>query len=156
GLTNLGTASAVSPGFRTATDSGFTDNIRFDNFVVDPPPQVPAKLVYLQQPDSGTAGAPLSPSFVVAVQEINGQTVTDDSSTVTLTLSHGTFADGTTSVSTTAVKGVATFSNLVINDAGSYTLRATDTNPNLDPGYAPVTINGPSQLAFTRQPTNGT
>ena len=32
GLTNLGTASAVSPGFRTATNSGFTGHVRFDNF----------------------------------------------------------------------------------------------------------------------------
>jgi hypothetical protein len=32
GLTNLGTASAVLPGFRTATNSGFTRHVRFDNF----------------------------------------------------------------------------------------------------------------------------
>jgi hypothetical protein len=36
GLTNLGTASAVSPGFRTATRAGFTGHVRFDNFA-DPP-----------------------------------------------------------------------------------------------------------------------
>src|SRR5262249_8973290 len=109
----------------------------FDNFAVDPPP--PAKLAYLQQPSTGTAGAPLGP-FVVAVEDIAGHTVSTDASTVTLTLSHGTFADGTTSVSAPAVDGVATFRNLVINAAGSYVLRATDTNPNLDPGYAPFTI----------------
>jgi hypothetical protein len=32
GLTNLGTASAVSPGFRTATPASFTGHVRFDNF----------------------------------------------------------------------------------------------------------------------------
>jgi hypothetical protein len=156
GLTNLGTAKAVSPGFRTATNSGFTGHVRFDNFAADPPPQVPAKLVFLQQPNSGTAGAPLSPPFVVAVEDLTGQTVVGDSSTVTLTLSHGTFANGATSVSATAVNGVATFSNLVINAAGSYILTATDTNPNLDPGYAPLFINGAAKLAFTQQPSNGT
>jgi hypothetical protein len=98
---------------------------------------------------------PLGP-FVVAVEDANGRTVTTDSSTVTLTLSHGTFADGTTTVSAAAVNGVATFNNLVINAAGSYVLRATDTNAGLDPGYAPFTVNGPVKLAFAQQPTNTT
>jgi hypothetical protein len=151
GLTGLGTAPAVSPGFRTATPSSFTGHVRFDNFAVDPPPA--AKLAYIQQPTGGTAGAPLGP-FVVAVEDVAGHTISTDASTVTLTLSHGTFADGTTSVSTTAVNGVATFRNLVIDAAGSYVLRATDTNPNLDPGYAPFTIAGASQLAFAQQPSN--
>jgi hypothetical protein len=154
GLTGLGTASAVSAGFRTATPATFTGHVRFDNFAVDPPP--PAKLAYLQQPSVGTAGAPLGP-FVVAVEDIAGHTVSTDSSTVTLTLSHGTFADGSTFVTGQAVNGVATFSNLVINAPGSYTLRATDTNPNLDPGYAPFTINAAAaaaELAFVQQPTN--
>jgi hypothetical protein len=151
GLTTLGTASAVAAGFRTATAATFTGHVNFDNFAVDPPP--PAKLAYLQQPSVGTAGTPLGP-FVVAVEDIAGHTVSTDASTVTLTLSHGTFANGTTSVSATAVDGVATFSNLVINAAGSYVLRATDTNPNLDPGYGPFTINGAAKLAFTQQPSN--
>ena len=68
------------------------DLLRFDNFAVDPPP--PAKLAYLQQPGVGTAGAPLAP-FVVAVEDIAGHIVATDASTVTLTLSHGTFANGT-------------------------------------------------------------
>jgi hypothetical protein len=37
GLTNLGTASAVFAGFRTATSSAFKGHVRFDNLVVDPP-----------------------------------------------------------------------------------------------------------------------
>jgi hypothetical protein len=153
GLTGLGTASAVAPGFRTATSSAFTGHVRFDNFAVDPPPA--AKLAYLQQPSAGTAGVALSP-FIVAVQDIAGHTVSSDASTVTLTLSHGTFANGATSVSATAIDGVATFNNLVINTSGSYVLRATDTNPNLDPGYAPFTINAgvAAKLAFVQQPTN--
>jgi hypothetical protein len=154
GLTGMGTASAVAPGFRTATPATFTGHVRFDNFAVDPPG--PAKLAYLQQPSAGTAGAPLGP-FVVAVEDIAGHTVSTDASTVTLTLSHDTFANGATSVSATAVDGVATFNNLVINMPGSYVLRATDTNPNLDPGYAPFTINAAApaaKLAFVQQPTN--
>src|SRR5262249_52362947 len=131
GLTGLGTASSVAPGFRTATPASFTGPVRFDNFAVDPPG--PAQLAHLPPPSAGTAGAPLGP-FVVAGQDIAGHTVSTDASTVTLTLSHGTFADGSTSVSAPAINGVAAFRNLVINAAGSYVLRATDTNPNLDPG----------------------
>jgi hypothetical protein len=158
GLTGMGTASAVSPGFRVALPPTFTSQVvGYDNFAVDPPG--PAKLDYFQQPTSGTAGVALSP-FVVAVEDIAGHTVSTDASTVTLTLSHGTFANGATSVTAPSVNGVATFNNLVINAPGSYVLRATDTNPNLDPGYAPFTINPSSssatQLAFVQQPSNVT
>src|SRR5262249_34172695 len=154
GLTGLGTASAVAPGFPTPAPPNFTGHVRFDNFAVDPPG--PAKLNYLQQPSAGTAGVPLGP-FVVAVEDIAGHTVSTDASTVTLTLSHDTFANGSTFVTAPAVNGVATFNNLVINVPGSYVLRATDTNPNLDPGYAPFTINASSsatKLAFAQQPSN--
>src|SRR5262249_9044298 len=84
GLAGMGTESAVSPGWRTQTPATFTGHVQFDNFAVDPPG--PAKLAYLQQPSSGTAGQPLGP-FVVAVEDIAGHTVSTDSSTVTLTLS---------------------------------------------------------------------
>src|SRR5262249_9744072 len=153
GLTGLGTASAVSTGWRTALPASFTGHVQYDNFAVDPPG--PAKLAYLQQPNAGTSGSPLAP-FVVAVEDIIGHTVSTDASVVPLSLSHGTFANGATSVSASAVNGVATFSNLVINVADSYVLRASDTNPNLDPGYAPFTITAgaAAKLAFVQQPTN--
>jgi hypothetical protein len=40
GLTGLGTASAVSPGFRTALPASFTGHVQFDNFA-DPPASTP-------------------------------------------------------------------------------------------------------------------
>src|SRR5262249_42990006 len=52
GLTTVGTAAAVYAGFRTA-NSGGTGTLAFDNFLVD---SSAAKLAYLQQPTSGTAG----------------------------------------------------------------------------------------------------
>jgi hypothetical protein len=136
GLSTIGTGSTVYAGFRTATSGNAGTALKFDNFSVDPSA---AKLGYLQQPSSGSTGAPLGP-FVVAVQDINGNTIAGDSSTITLTLSHGTFANSATSISAVAVNGIATFNNLVINASGSYVLRATDTNPNLDPGFAPFVI----------------
>jgi hypothetical protein len=151
GLTTVGTAATMYAGFRTAIGSG-TSPLVFDNFTVDPSG---ARMAYLQQPSSDTAGAPMG-AFVAAVEDINANILAGDSSTVTLTLSHGTFANGQSTVSAQAVDGIATFNNLVINTAGSYILRATDTNPNLDPGFAPFTINPAAavKLAFLQQPTN--
>jgi hypothetical protein len=153
GLTTLGTAAAVSAGFRTATSAAFTGHVQFDNFAVDPPGA--AKMAYLQQPGTGTAGVALAP-LVVAVEDINGHTISTDFSTVILTLNHGTFADGTTSVTAPSINGVATFTGLVINTPDSYVLRATDSNPNLDPAYGPITISTatPAKLAFVQQPTS--
>jgi hypothetical protein len=153
GLTTVGTASSMYAGFRTANGGG-TSPLKFDNFMVD---SSAAKMAYLQQPSSGTAGTPLG-TLVVAVEDINSNVLVGDTSTVTLTLSHGTFSNGQTTVSAQAVDGIATFKNLVISAPGSYILRATDTNPNLDPGYGPVTINAsPSaELGFVQQPTGAT
>src|SRR5262249_26632128 len=95
GLTGLGTASAVLPGFRTATPASFTGHVRFDNFAVDPPG--PAKLAYLQQPSSGTAGAPLGP-FVVAVEDLGGPTVRTHHPPGTPKLSHRTLSHRSTLV----------------------------------------------------------
>src|SRR5205823_3163276 len=81
-------------------------------------------------------------TFIAVVQDINSNILVGDSSTITLTLSHGTFANGQATVSAPAVNGIATFSNLDITAAGSYILRATDANPNLDPGFAPFTVTG--------------
>src|SRR5262249_31680941 len=63
-----------------------------------------------QQPSNATTGTTISPAVTVAVQDALGNTVTGNTSTVTLTLSSGTFAGGSSTVSATAVSGVATFS----------------------------------------------
>ncbi|HKI18241.1 MAG TPA: hypothetical protein VKA15_10185, partial [Isosphaeraceae bacterium] len=64
GLTNLGTASAVSPGFRTATPASFTGHVRFDNFA-DPVRAAPGAL-RVGRADSvkeiGTQGADGAPT----------------------------------------------------------------------------------------------
>ena len=62
----------------------------------------------------------------VAVQSSWGNIVTTDSSTVTLTLNGGTFSTGGNTATATAVNGIATFGNLVINAMGTYTITASD------------------------------
>ncbi len=149
GLTaTIGTGASMYAGFRTGTGGEFTTPLSFDNFAVDLPP---SKMAYLSQPSYGVAGSAMG-TFQVAVEDIYGNIVVGDSSAVTLTLTHGTFSNGQNSVTVNAVDGIATFNNLVISTPDSYILRTTDANPNLDPGYGPVTVV--ALPVVTTQPTN--
>jgi hypothetical protein len=148
GLTAIGTGASMYAGFRTASGGEFTTPLNFDNFGVDLPP---AKMAYLTQPSVGVAGGAMSP-FVVAIEDNLGNIVVGNTSAVTLTLTHGTFSNGQSSVTANAVDGIATFSNLAISSPDSYILRATDASLNLDPGSGPVTVA--VLPAVTAQPTS--
>ena len=79
-------------------------------------------------PGPSTAGIPLnSPTGIrVAVRNQYGQIVTDDMSTVTVSLVGGTFAGGGTTAMVPVINGIATFASLVINAAGTYSLNVSD------------------------------
>ena len=81
----------------------------------------------------GTAGVALG-SFTVTVVDANDAPVTDDANSVTLTIAAGpgsTF-DGTSTNTVAFSSGVATFSNVIIDKAGSgYKLTATDGGDSL-------------------------
>ncbi len=83
----------------------------------------PAKLAFVQQPSNALTGATISPAVTVAVQDSNGNTLTSATNPVTLALTSGSGLTGT--LTATPKNGVATFSNLSIGTAGSYTLSAT-------------------------------
>ena len=104
-------------------------------------PAAASKLVFSQQPSNATAGAAISPAVTVKVEDAYGNVVTSDSSTVTVTLSSGTFASGSSTATATASSGVATFSGLTIDTAGTYTLTATDG-----------TLTGATSGSFTISP----
>ena len=103
--------------FAGSTSSTFTQSV-----VYGPA----AKLIFVQQPTYAHTGTGLLPAVSVAVTDSSGSTLPTNSSTVTLTLNGGTFSGGATTATATAVNGVATFTNLVITAAGTYTLTATD------------------------------
>ncbi len=97
----------------------------------NPPPggQTATKLAFLTSPSSATTGVTISPAVTVAVQDASGNAVSTATPSVTIAIgtnpASGTLA-GTATVS--AVGGVATFSSLSIDKAGTgYTLRATAT-----------------------------
>ncbi len=89
-------------------------------------PGAPAQLVFTAQPQNGTANVNLG-AVQVAVQDAAGNVVTSDANTVTMTVASGPGGFDPSSTTTVAfANGIATFSNLILNTAGSYTLQASD------------------------------
>jgi autotransporter-associated beta strand protein len=84
-----------------------------------------SKLAFTQQPSSATLGIPMNLVTVTVLDQF-GNMIPGDTSTVTLTLSSGIFSTGSSKVAAQASAGTATFNNLTINSAGTYTLTAND------------------------------
>ena len=85
-----------------------------------------AKLAFAQQPTNTAAAQNITPAVTVLVQDASGNTMTSSAANVTLAILNNA-GSGTLSGSTTvaAVNGVATFSGLSIDKAGTgYTLSA--------------------------------
>ena len=116
-----------------------------------------SKLAFTVQPTNVVAGAAITPAVTVTIEDAGGNPVTTATNAVTMAIgtnpSSGTLT-GTLTVN--AVAGVATFSNLSINAAGSgYTLAASATGLTGATSSAfNVTAGTASKLAFTVQPTN--
>ncbi|MET0403120.1 MAG: hypothetical protein ABW123_11990 [Cystobacter sp.] len=90
-----------------------------------PPPPAPLRLAFLTGVPTTTAGELLSPAIEVAFLDEEGHRATEVSGAVTVELPTGP-TPAFTPVTVNAVSGVATFSGLRIDTAGSgYRLRAT-------------------------------
>ena len=113
-------------------------------------------MIYSQAPTTTTSATTISPAVVATLQDAGGNVVTSSSATVTIAIGTNPGA-GTLSgtLSTSAVAGVATFSDLSINKIGTgYTLTTASTG--LTSAISPVfniTIGAPAKLAFTTQTT---
>lgn len=83
-------------------------------------------LAFFRQPTTGVlAGSVIAPAVVVEIEDSNNNIVANDNSSVTLSLNSGTATLGG-AVTVAAVNGKATFSNLTVSTAGTFTLQATD------------------------------
>lgn len=107
------------------------------------------------QPANGVVDQPIGGPITVAVVDANGNTVPDSNQLVTLVIASGLAGAklrGKTKVH--AVNGVATFTDLTLNMAGTYTLEAT--GGKLTPDFSnpftisPVDVTG--DLATKRGP----
>ncbi|MCX5760340.1 MAG: hypothetical protein NTW72_02345, partial [Gemmatimonadetes bacterium] len=145
------TVKATANGLADAVTSSFTISTGLET-----------KLVFAEQPVSGTGGSSVATSFVAQFRDAGNNPVTGSSQTlVQLVLSSGP-SGGTLSCSPksmVSVGGVATFASCIFTTAGTYVL-ATQTS--MVPGFgqatsAPITITtGPAaKLAFTTQPSGG-
>jgi adhesin/invasin len=119
----LGTALGAQTS--TATVSGLTGSPV--NFTATVTAGNAASLSFTTEPNSATAGVAISPAVVVTALDRLGNTATAFSGTVTMAI--GTNAGGGTlsgTLTPSASAGVATFTDLSIDKAGSgYTLTAT-------------------------------
>ncbi len=104
-------------------------------------PGTATKLAFGVGPSTTSAGSAISPAVTGLVQDQFGNTVTGNSSTVTISSGNTAFA-GDSTLSVAAVNGVATFSNLKPTTAGSgKTLTASDGS-----------LTGATSSAFTVNP----
>ena len=115
---------------------------------------VPAKLAFIVQPPASITSQQVFPATLVAIQDADGNTIGTATNTVTLSIANapqGANLFGTVSVA--AVNGVATFSNLSIDRAASYTLSATSPNLSSATSVQFEVRAGPAlRLAFAIQP----
>jgi hypothetical protein len=111
-------------------------------------------------PGPGTAGSAI-PHVAVSVEDTFGNVVTSASSgSVTVSIKSGgpqsTFSSGSTTVS--VASGVATFSDLVLDTAGTYTFTATPSGISgvtaaVNSHFFSVSAASVSKLAFTTVPS---
>ncbi len=120
------TATLTSTATGTATVTAAVDNLVLDDdatvtFTVAPATQ----LAFAQQPTSRAAGQTITPAVTVEARNAGGNVDPDFTGLVTLSIATGPAGGalmGTTSKA--AVDGVATFGDLSIQQAGTYTLQA--------------------------------
>ncbi len=155
------TSTAGSPYMITATDATAPSisSATTSSITVNPAPE--STLAITSEPSSSiTAGGSVSMSVTVEDQYNNPITTgfTGSTDNISLTLNTGSFAAGTTSMA--AANGLASFSGLQINTAGSYTITASDTTDvsvaSATTGSITVGASSAYKLQFGQQPSNTT
>ena len=120
-------------------------------------PAPAAKLAFIIQPGTTTAGVPIAPKVAVAIEDAGGNIVSSESRAVTLTIEPGASGgDPVGPVTVSAVDGIATFSNLrVLRTGAGYTLRVLATGlTGAESDPFDITAGPAVALLFTTQPSN--
>jgi hypothetical protein len=123
--------------------------------VVQFTPTAATRLAFRVQPSAVQAGARISPAVEVAVEDAQGNLITDATATVTLALGGGTagaILGGT--LTRTVQGGLASFGDLTVDKSGTgYLLSASATGLSAATSQAfNVTAGAAAKLAFTAQP----
>ncbi|MFN0071279.1 MAG: hypothetical protein ACKVVP_07290, partial [Chloroflexota bacterium] len=116
-------------------------------------------LTFSSQPSGGQAGAAFSVQPVVTVKDANNNTVTAFTGPITLSLKTGTGTPGATlngTATTNAINGVATFSGLSIDKAGTgYVLTASAPGVTAIPSTPFAVTSAAQSNTWTALPTTG-
>jgi len=111
-------------------------------------------LAFTTQPANAAAGATIAPAVTVAMENSSGDVDTNATGSITVALGTST---GTGALSGTltepVVNGVATFSDLSINQGGNYTLSAASANATGSATSNAFQIGSGDHLVITNQPT---
>ncbi len=111
------------------------------------------KLAFHVQPVSTIAGA-LS-AITIYIENPDNSIATANNSSVTLSIATGPAGAALSGFQTvTAVHGVATFNNLLLAAAGTYTLQATDGSLTLSSASFIISPAAAGQIAFPQPPAN--
>ncbi len=114
---------------------------------------IPGQLVFIDGPQDGSVNDALSPAVTVALEDGNGNVVTSNS-TELVQLSLLGSPSSMNENTATLLNGVATFSDIVISQPGSYQLQATDgVDASTTSGSFNVSVAS-DQLVFTSQPSD--
>jgi hypothetical protein len=117
------------------------------------------QLVFTTQPGGSSTGGTAFPTQpVVTARDANGNTVTDYSGSIDLSIVSGTGTLGAalSGCRGTLSGGVTTFSGCAIDKSGSnYRLRASDRTLSVDSSAFSVAVGAVARLAFTTQPGGG-
>lgn len=135
----------------TATSSGLTSAVSASFEVL---PGAPASVVIVTQPGGGIAGSAWSQQPVIELRDSFGNRATQALASVSATIvdsNHGPLI-GTATVN--AVQGVATFTGLTLNKAGTGRVLSfnSGTLPSVDSSSFTITPAAASQLIFSQQP----
>ena len=116
-----------------------------------------SKLIITSQPSNAVSGATLG-SIVVKIEDASGNVITSATDAVTLAIGNNAGPGGTLSgtVTINAIAGVASFSGLSIDIAGTgYTLTAVDgALTGATSSAFNITVGSASKLVFTTQPVS--
>jgi uncharacterized delta-60 repeat protein len=138
----------------TATDGSFTAAVTSSITVQA---GVATQFAFAQSPTGTTVGTAITPAVTVDVEDANGNLVTTDTSNLTISIATGptgAVLGGTTTVA--AVAGVATFSNLTLSNAGTFTLSVSGNYPAITSGSFAISAPATNHLVFSQQPVSTT
>jgi uncharacterized repeat protein (TIGR03803 family) len=158
GIATFSNLVLITPGAYTLAESA-TDGLTGPNSISFTVGALPADHIgFIVPPTSAMAGVAINPSVEVAVLDRLGNIIGDDNSD-RITLSVASGPGGFTPGSTTTVQvsgGIATFTNLVLDTAGTYTLGEISTSGlggEKSSSFA-ITPARANHLAFGVQPSN--